>query len=38
MGHIIGCASLAIPEHRVTAIRGYERLVNKRDMRAFLGL
>ena len=37
LGHVIGCGSLAIPEHRVTAIRDYKRPVNKKDMRAFLG-
>ena len=38
LGHVIGCGSLAIPEHRVTAICDYKRPVNKKDMRAFLGL
>ena len=38
LGHVIGCGSLAIPEHRVTAISDYKRPVNKKDMRAFLGL
>ena len=38
LGRVIGCGSLAIPEHTVTAIRDYKRPVNKKDMRAFLGL
>ena len=29
LGHVIGCRSLAIPEHRVTAIRDYKYPVKK---------
>jgi len=37
-GHIIGCGSLAISEQRVTAVCDYKCPMNKKEVRAFLGL
>ena len=37
LGHKIGCGKLAIPEHRVTALRQYPQPRTKKQLRAFLG-
>ena len=37
LGHKIGCGSLSIPIHRVSAIREYPKPCTKKQMRAFLG-
>ena len=37
LGHKIGCGSLSIPIHRVSAIREYPKPSTKKQMRAFLG-
>ena len=37
LGHTIGSGQLAVPEHRITALSEYKRLVSKKTLRSFLG-
>ena len=37
LGHLIGKGQVAVPEHRVSAMKEYRQPKSKRDMRAFLG-
>ena len=37
LGHIIGSGTLAVPDHRITALAQYKRPVTKKTLRSFLG-
>ena len=37
LGHIIGSGTLAVPDHRITALAQYKRPINKKTLRSFLG-
>ncbi len=37
LGHRVGCGQLAVPDHRVAALRDFRQPKTQKDLRAFLG-